>query len=445
MKKIFTATLALALCSSAYADDVKILSCGLGVPGKDEPQLMALGISPDGKYVCGAIQLGAGIFVANSESGEVKYLIVENDDGGELRNIDNNGVAIGFTDKGVTYSFETGELAEIEPAEGSRYFLGEALTNDGSMYVGSMVGSTFNTKAIYKKAGGEWTYLPIPAEDELGGLSVNTNISAAKCVSADGKVILGYLGSFSVPIVWFENEAGEYEADFFPVRYLKTTEEDVDNPDKPLYSVSAMYLNVSNNGRYISMLGLIKDDADQYLDVPVIYDTQERELIIYSEKQQISLIDDSIIGLYPIAICDDGTFIGTIGMPYYESHGSFIMKAGETQAQKFNDAFPAFKYFLGESDSLGFNIPTGLSADGRYIVGYTFTSENFNDQTTPAYYVSYILDVNGESSIESIPSESSDATPEAIYSIDGYRLDKMTKGLNIIRMSDGTTRKVINK
>ena len=36
-----------------------------------------------------------------------------------------------------------------------------------------------------------------------------------------------------------------------------------------------------------------------------------------------------------------------------------------------------------------------------------------------------------------------EATVEAIYTIDGKRLSQMQNGVNIVRMSDGTTRKII--
>ncbi len=41
MKKIFTFSIAAALCAAASAQEMKIFSCGLGIPGIDEPQLMA--------------------------------------------------------------------------------------------------------------------------------------------------------------------------------------------------------------------------------------------------------------------------------------------------------------------------------------------------------------------------------------------------------------------
>ena len=35
-------------------------------------------------------------------------------------------------------------------------------------------------------------------------------------------------------------------------------------------------------------------------------------------------------------------------------------------------------------------------------------------------------------------------TIEAIYNLEGKRMNNMSRGLNILRMSDGTTKKVLN-
>ncbi len=441
MKKTFTLGLALLFTSSLHAESVKILTCGDGTPGREEPQLYGLGISPNGQYICGAIENGNGFFVADAATGEVKWGLADSDSGGELRNIDNSGVAVGFTDYGIKYSFTTGKQTMVEAPEGFRYVLCEDITEDGKLIVGSLSSQSFTTYAAYQKDGGEWVTLPIPTEEELGPFSDIPDGSAAKYVSNDGKVILGYLGSFTLPVVWFLNEEGEYEADFFPARYIKQTEEDIDNPSRPLYSISGMYYNMSNNGKYICLLGLIKNTEDISINVPVIFNTDTRDIKIYNEEQNIDAIS---MGLYPTAICDDGTFIGTIGQPYFNEFGSFIMEADETQASTYNEAFPIFEKKLGESENHGFNMPTGMSADGRIILGYTYYCEDYMDSAADAYYVTYIIN-RDESFVEKISDNSSSSQPEAFFSIDGKCHKSLVKGVNIIRMSDGSTRKIMVK
>lgn len=445
MKKIITLSLFVALCSSIYADKLSIFSLGLGIPGLNEPQLYGLGMSANGKYVCGALEMGNGIFVADAETGEVEWMMVDGEEGGELRHVDNNGIAIGFTDVGVTYSFATGEISGFNVPAGFRGILGEDLTNDGSLMVGSLTVQSFITNAAICKDGENWSLLPLPAYEDLGPLAEGLQGSAAKLVSGDGKVIFGFIGSFAMPIVWTMNDGGEYEPDFFTARYVKATEEDINNPEKEFYSLSAMYLNMSNNGRYLSMVGLIEDEkTGDRRSVPAIYDTVEKKMIVYKDTQEV---DEGGAGLYPTAICDDGTFIGSIGQPYYHSAGTFIMEAGQTQAKLYTDVFPEYAKQLGEADALGFNMPTAMSADGRYILGYTFYCDDYYDEFSDAYYVTYVIDTEKEpgAGIKDIVNDADQAQTTEIYSIDGIRRGELSKGLNIVRMSDGSVHKIVKQ
>lgn len=433
MKKIFMLSLAAALCASVNAEGIKILTCGSGVPGIDEPQLMGLGISPDGRYVCGALEMGAGIFVADVEAGEVKWSLC-GDEGGELRHVDNNGLAIGFSDTGVTYSFLDPVEKVLTVPAGYRGLIGEDLTSDGSMMIASLTAQSFVTTAAYSTDGVDWKILPVPTKEELGNLDPRLDASAAKYVSADGKVIFGHLGSFGIPIAWIRNGAGEYETDFFPAR--------IDDPE--LVSVSAMYTNMSKSGKYLVMVGLVQDAAtNERRNAPVVYNTETKKVTVYKDFQAI---DDTGNGLYPTAISDDGTIIGTIGQPYFYSSGSFIIKGGQTTAERYNTVFPKYDKMLGLSDDLGFNVPVGISADGRYITGYTFYCEDYNDANADAYYVTYVIDTQAEGgSVEGVGADNAAAVVEGIYNLQGQRVNATAKGINIIRMSDGTTRKVVNK
>ncbi|MDE7420215.1 MAG: hypothetical protein K2N35_08400, partial [Muribaculaceae bacterium] len=290
--------------------------------------------------------------------------------------------------------------------------------------------------------GIEWKKLPRPTDEEILQLFKSVPpASAAKNVSGDGKVILGFIGDFGVPCVWTLNDNGEYEVDLFPLRFLKLKgEEDRDNDERPLTGLSAHYLSLSDNGRYAAMLGLIPKDGHDYVKVPIVYDTKEKSLIVYSEYQDIDEFNE---GLYPTSIANDGTFVGTIGMPALGSLGSFIMKAGQTQADMFINIFPEFDERYGVSDLLGFNVPTGISADSRYIVGYTLYSDDYNNMNTPAYFETYIIDTVGDFSAVELTPEKTETT--AIYSIDGCSLREMTKGINIIRNSDGSVSKILKK
>lgn len=439
MKKIFTFGFAVALSVSAYAQGLKVLCPGSDINDSMLNQLYGEAISADGRYVCGAVSFGDGIFVADAFTGEVRFDYPETDnDGCELRCVSNSGLGIGYAIDGITYSFATEQVKNIEGPEGSRGILGEGLTNDGSFFVGSILENT--TKAAYSHDGLDWTKLPLPADEDI--LLVYKQVpeaSAAKRVSGDGKVILGYIGDFGVPCIWTLNDKGEYEADLFPVRFLKLNENDVNNDERPLIGVSAHFMSLSNNGRYAALLGIIPKDGEEY-KVAIVYDTQKKSLKVYSEPQDI---DEAAQGLYPSAIADDGTFIGTIDQPVFFSCGSFIMKAGETQAEMFINIFPEFNERYGTGDLFGFNVPTGISANGRYIVGYVFYSDDYNNVNTPAYYETYIIDRGENAAVDQLTPDQAGAS--AIYSIDGRSMRELTKGINIVRNSDGSIKKILKK
>ncbi|MDE6523873.1 MAG: hypothetical protein K2L17_13745 [Muribaculaceae bacterium] len=440
MKKFFTCCFAVALGASVYAEEIKVLSVGPTIYDSLYCQLYGEAISADGRYVCGSVNFGVGLFVADALTGEVKYQNPDMEtEGCELRGVSNTGLATGFTMYGVTYSFGDDKIVDLNGPEKTNV-LGESVTNNGEILVGSILSN--GTHAAYSKNGGEWTRLPLPPVEDILKLYPSVpGSSAAKKVSGDGKVILGFIGNFGVPCLWTLNDNGEYEADLFPLRYLNLnlTNDDVKDENKPLSGVSAHFLHLSNNGRYVALRGYIPKIENYYTDVLLVYDTQEKSLKVYPEVQDI---DDAGLSLYPLAISDDGTFVGTVGQPNFESIGSFIMKAGQTQAETFVDAFPKFDDRYGPSDYYGFNVPTGISADGRYILCYTYYSDDYDDLDVPAYMESYIIDRGEDAAVGQV---SVDNNATAIYSIDGRSLRKMAKGINIIRSSDGSVRKVMVK
>lgn len=444
MKKLFALSLLFALGAASYAEEIQFISLTDGFPQPQDPPFLGLTISPNGKYVAGALDMGVGIFIADRETGKVVWAICEDENGGELRDVDNNGLAIGVEDSGILYSFDTEKITPIAAPKGSRGLIGEGLTNDGSMMIASLTSQSFETRAAFKKEDGAWTNLPMPTDEEAGDyLDRYIDASSAKFVSADGKVIYGCLGSFTVPTAWIRNDAGEYESDFFPARFVNLANPDVNDPEKPLLSVSAMYgMNMSNNGKYLVMLAWTKNKENETMIVPAVYNTETKEMKVYDDAQPI---DATGVGLWPTAIADDGTIIGCVGQPYWGAKCSFIIEAGQTVAKSFNDAFPKYADKLGEAEILGFNMPTGISADGRYIMGYTYYCEDYNDPAAYDYYVTYVIDRGENAAVNAISSEEATPVTEAIYTLDGQRITNLTKGINIIRMSDGSSRKVMVK
>lgn len=443
MNKLIALSVAIALSIPIYADNLKVVKCSEdGIPGQTEPSLMGFSISANGKYICGAIEAASGIFVADTQNDEVKWKLAD-ESGGELRGIDNNGLAIGYLDDDAVLTvFKSMDVEVLKTPSDIRGFLGESLTNDGSLMVGSFTEQSFNTIAAYYSKDSGWNTLPMPSDAQIGNLKDHFNdMSAAKFVSGDGKVILGHLGSFSYPIVWTRNENGEYVPDFFPARFVKVTEEDKADDSKPLQSLAAFYTAMSNNGKYVGAVGSISDENGGLRIVPVIYNTEDKTLKIYSQPQ---VIDDFGLSLYPRAIADDGTFIGMIGVSIINGNGCFIMRAGSEIAERFVDAFPAYSETFGQCDEVGFCVPTGISADGSKILGYAWYSDDLYEGDDAAYYTTFIIDVD-LSGVDEIQSSPVQGNVDAIYSIDGRKLGSMAKGLNIVRNSDGSVSKILKK
>lgn len=433
MKKIFTLFLGVALTSSMSAQSIKML--GFGDPELESLMMSGLDISPNGKYACGAMANGSGYFLADLENNTIDYQFTEDPEGAELRHVDNNGLAIGYNGPGITYSLGGVETVLKTPSDEYKYVLGEDLSADGSVMVGSLIGTGFVSYAACSKDGGEWTLLPTPDESILGDYAGHG--SSAKYISGDGKVILGFIGSFGPGILWMADDNGDYVVDPVFDKYMIMNEEDAAKGEKVLYGLSPMGL--SNNGKYAIFQGVMVIDENE-VSVPVIYDTESKSITIYSEPQEI---DEYGMGLLPTAIADDGTFVGIIGtMPFFGSMGSFIWKGGESQASTLCEAFPVYAEKFAFPDAIGYCLPTSISADGKYILGYGYYSEDFENEELEPIVLTYILDTDKGNGVESIkPSEASSV--EQIYSIDGTRLDRLSKGINIVRLPDGSTRKIL--
>lgn len=436
MKKFFTLTLGLAVCASLNAESIKVLTLGTGSP-ELEPAFMGLSISPNGKYACGSLDNGNGYFITDLENDVYMYAPTDDPEGAELRHVDNNGLAIGYNGPGITYNMEGVETVIPVPDGDYRYVLGEDLSDDGSVKVGSLVGKSYDTYAAYSKDNGEWTLLPMPS-DELLGKYADTG-SAAKYVSGDGSIILGYIGSFGPAILWKLNDAGEYEIVPLFDKYVILSEDEEANEGKELYGMFAMGL--SNNGTYAVFRGMILvDNVPQF--VPVTYNTVTDELTIYAQHQEIDAFD---LGLTPCAIDDNGTIIGVVGEPLQRSSGCFILEKDATQAVSFLDAFPEFTEKFGFADSIGYIVPTGMSADGNEIIGYGFYSEDFEDEESPAYFVTFVITKEDkDNSVIGISEENAgNVQTPVIYNLQGQRINNLNNGVNIVRMPDGKVNKVI--
>lgn len=436
MKKISILALALSACLASNADtSLKMLTFGSqGGPGVGEPGMMGLGISPNGKYVCGTIEGGMGIFIGNLETDEMLFNATDDEGGGQLLSINNEGIGIGFEgETGITCNVD-GEKTPLFVPEGFKYIIGQDISVDGSVQVGLMVGEGFQIYPGYAKDGGLWQTLPLP-EADLD--FYNTKQVGARYVSSDGKLILGNIGYLGPATLWRLNENGEYIPDPIFEKYAMRSREDTEHPYFR-FTPEGM----SPDGHYVLIEVTRYVDGLETPSQAAIYDTETNELKVFTEEQKI---DDGGYGLHPTAIANNGTFIGMLGAPTL-NQGAFIMYAGETQAEMYTQAFPKYEKVFALLDLAGYHDPADISADGRYILGngWYCSDDDYESPASIFYFATYVIDTQApESGVQTIESGLNDAVSVDCYTIDGLRTATPVKGINIIRMSDGSVRKVL--
>ena len=70
-------------------------------------------------------------------------------------------------------------------------------------------------------------------------------------------------------------------------------------------------------------------------------------------------------------------------------------------------------------------------------------NSNYTDVTKAHYGTGGYLTYGLSSAVNEVKGNMSGSLTRKYYSIDGKRLSQPLKGLNILRMSDGTTRKIV--
>ncbi|MDO4159812.1 MAG: hypothetical protein Q4D41_05105 [Prevotellaceae bacterium] len=414
MKKILlTFAAMLSFSATTLAQSITILENQVVVEDGYEYEVgkMALAISPDSKYVCGSTDSYQG-FIINWKDNDTKYL--EPEEGCELRSVSNTGVAAGY-DGSCAITFDVDGTKTVLSDTG----MANAITSDGTLVVGNLLENSWYQKACYWK-NGELTMLPEPTAEEVG---FNVNGAAAYYVSADGSVIVGYVvdDMSSYPAVaWILGEDGTYTVNPICKGYFTA-----DMEDETIPYVEFRPSGVSADGKYVAL----SVRTTGYCSNMGRYNLETNTL----EVADFEL--NYMLNFTTSGIANDGTMVGycedwSEGLMY-----GFIWKAGEASYAKLSSEYPDFTN-LAAYDTAG-HIPTFISPDGNYIVGWGYNPETY-------YCESYVLDRNLATGINTV-SDNKEVKEVARYTIDGAKISTPTKGLNIVKMSDGTTKKVIVK
>ena len=118
------------------------------------------------------------------------------------------------------------------------------------------------------------------------------------------------------------------------------------------------------------------------------------------------------------------------GVNVYTLSNGLVAPDGTTPTAAFFDA----GYYL---NSLKFAVP----ADGKVRIGLSKTEVYPNDyEVVGAWHLYYLGKSGGEDAVESITRT---AAPVGVFTLSGTRANGLHRGINIVRMPDGTVRKVM--
>ena len=237
-------------------------------------------------------------------------------------------------------------------------------------------------------------------------------------------------------------------ATFFPYPISRPYFAPTAESSKPYAMFSCDQTTMSANGKWL-VINYEKYVGDGSIIGTARYNLQTDEVEFFTPNDDDERFAEVGTEVYGFGIADDGTVVGFYGGAYGPRVG-FIWKAGETDIQRLATAFPGATR-LADYDEGYFNTPSAISADGRYIAGFAYISPE--DTNEDEYYVSWVLDTQDPDAAGSatavapivVNNKDKVAKIKALYSLDGARRNSLSKGINILRMSDGKSLKKLVK
>lgn len=415
MKKLYILTAALMMGAAVSAQKIQksVVS--------PRYQLEALGVSENMRYVTGLNVATYGAFIWDTQSNTVSEIngAYANCD---FRCVSNNGIAFGTIsndDMVTTYSasFNTmGVPKVVESAMSSIY----DVTPDGTMAVGCLLDEVMWWPSACFWKDGVRTMLPTPTSEECGIAHDGAN---AQFVSADGKVIVGYLqdwASSRPAIVWRQQADGQYVADVISKDLWE-----LHYGDGKTY-LKFEPLGLSQNGKWLCLVA--QKEASGNMPTPefMVRMNLETGEIFESQKPDI-LYFEAVDNIYPVSIANDGTCVGSTRDELGFQRG-VIWKSGDKAPKLLADEFPSFKEL---EDYDGFqHHPIAISADGKKIVGYgcPITVDMYGE--TDYDFVSYLLDLGTTDGVATI--HTAKLTEARSFNLAGQRIDSHASQRGIV-------------
>ncbi|MCH5220755.1 MAG: hypothetical protein J1F05_00275 [Muribaculaceae bacterium] len=438
MKRLFTTALVAAVISMGVsAQQFIVLSEGGGDYGNFAP----MHLSADGKYLCGNT-LEYPFVTDWQNDNDIVYFKDASFyvTGAEARWVTNEGLAVGYDDNGgLLLDFATGKYTVVEPVDvdaGVNRVICEAISEDGSIIIGTVEGLDWTEQPYYWENGVKKKFA-IPTSEEAG---FKVNGAVPKFISKDASVVVGFLLDelgMRPMLIWHRQDDGEYKYDLVFKDYFQWSSwENGPEGDKPYTTFMPMAL--SPDGKLVAMCIRENDGVSLFTIKKVgVYDIATGDLEVSTLDGDHGINPDIEADCNATAIANDGTVIGYVGDL---DRRAFLMHPEEMQpsllSMEFDEFENLYKYDLYLSHTV-----FSISEDGRYITG---SGATFDNSGWYAGTEAYVLDT--AKGIDSTPSITvkKQAQPE-YYTIEGRKLNTPSKGLNIIKDSDGITKKVLIK
>ena len=382
--------------------------------------LMAYSISENGRWICGTTPV-IFAFTADLETGDIKYYEPYDDYGSEFRGISNNGIAVGFNGSYGAFDTTTNNYIVLETPDGL-VPIGNGITPDGSTICGVVVENEWFTYPVVWDISGTYTLLPTPTSEELG---FNTNGCYAMHISEDGNTIVGYIQddmAYYPLILWNRDSEGKWNYD---ISYTK----EYFNPGNGTQQFTMFYpTGFSLNGKYV---GLSLRNATDKTTCLGILNLETNKIVTAKADGSFPRATYNVSG-----ISDDGIAVGFINYGLGTgSHASFMYWYGEDEAQTFDTTFLNDEFDVIRNNP--YTTATTISRDGKLIIG-------FSQNPTTTNFFSFIIEMES-GAINTITADGKNTEIVARYDIYGRPLSAPAHGINILKMADGTAKKVFVK
>lgn len=424
MKQVLLTAALAAACVSASAQTLSTL------PTSVNYSMMALGISANGQYVTGS-DADQAMFVADWQKGIIKFAEPYDDMGAQGRAVSDEGVAYGFNKNAFSLSIE-GDTATFW-GENS---MADGVTRDGEVVVGNYDSEgSYNTHACYWKDG-QFYSLPEPTQSWVG---YEISGTAAKYVSDGANTIVGYyIDNYATypTLIWHRN-ADDSTYSVVPVCkrwYDGSSDLDAGHPYQ-MFTPSG----VSSDGKWVA---LTVQSVESWTTLMARYNVEEDSLQVIAVP---STNEGEEMNIYASGIANDGTLIG-FTEDWNNDRVAIYCKAGESTYQTLSEAFPTLEK-LKTYDTNGWCVPTGITPNGKYIVGYS--SALVDEEDVDYGYETFIIDTNSDNGLDGIndtETEESKAKTVATYSADGRRVNANNyRGLMISKTANGKASKSVKR